>query len=171
MPKEEAMKQYIAKVDELDPDWMDKIPEEAKDISWFSVSVLAKTEKPIPDYKKTLVNWIHDGNLAKVYKILGDDPELMNVPCEENGMLPIHWAADRGHDQIILVLLGLGADINAQDMEGQTALHYACSIGHEAVIKMLLEHNCKTDITDNDGLLAKDIIDDPEIKAQFHHLL
>ena len=39
-------------------------------------------------------------------------------------MALLHWACDRGLDEMIEVLLRNKADINIQDAEGQTPLHY-----------------------------------------------
>eukprot|EP00075_Anas_platyrhynchos_P029301 XP_027318554.1 acyl-CoA-binding domain-containing protein 6 isoform X6 [Anas platyrhynchos] len=40
------------------------------------------------------------------------------------GRALLHWACDRGHKELVSVLLQHAADINSQDGEGQTALHY-----------------------------------------------
>ena len=40
------------------------------------------------------------------------------------GMCLLHWACDRGHIDVLQLLLDNEAKINATDAEGQTALHY-----------------------------------------------
>ncbi len=39
-------------------------------------------------------------------------------------MALLHWACDRGLEQMVTLLLESQADINIQDADGQTSLHY-----------------------------------------------
>ena len=75
--------------------------------------------------------------------------------------------SNRGNAEIVQVLLEHGAEINAQDPEGQTALHYACSVGHQEVIKVLLKFHPDLQVKDNDGCTAQDVIEDEKLKALF----
>jgi hypothetical protein len=43
----------------------------------------------------------------------------------EGGCTALHFAADRGHLAVVQWLIRHGADLDAQDDEGQAALHYA----------------------------------------------
>ena len=169
--KNDAMIEYVAKVQELDPEWtagQDEDGEEIKDPSWVSVSCMMRDEDDnIPDNQKTIINWIQDKNLSKVEECVKSEPDALQRK-DSNGMLPIHWAADGGEVSIVEFLINKGVDINQQDSDGQTGLHYACSVGHENVIKLFLKHNIKTDLTDNDGQTAIDLIDKPELKALFN---
>ena len=46
-------------------------------------------------------------------------------------MTALHFAADRGYNEIIEFLLRSGANVNAVDSSGQTALMYAVSCENE----------------------------------------
>jgi len=42
----------------------------------------------------------------------------------------LHWAAERGREDIVRTLLSHGANVLARDMFGETPLHYAAENGH-----------------------------------------
>ena len=51
---------------------------------------------------------------------------------------PLHWAAFKGHNRIVCLLLTAGIDPEIRDQLGNTALHQACAGGSVDVIKTLL---------------------------------
>lgn len=51
-------------------------------------------------------------------------------------MTALHYAADRGYNEIIEYLLQNGASVNAVDSSGQTALMYAVTCENE--VRLLL---------------------------------
>ncbi|XP_008560819.1 acyl-CoA-binding domain-containing protein 6 [Microplitis demolitor] len=155
MGKEVAMNNYIRAITKLDPDWEQEAKIGSK--SWNAVSSLLKTDIELSDAEKTLLDWVKDGNDKKVWEILSTYSTSLNVPGED-GMMPIHWAADRGHLPTIKCLIENGANVDAQDEDGQTALHYAASCGHADVVKYLLSIGAKL-LQDNDGFTPKDIAD------------
>jgi hypothetical protein len=53
---------------------------------------------------------------------------------------PLHIAAQKGHLEVVEVLLKFGASIDSQDEFGRTALHIACNAGYEEIVEALLEH-------------------------------
>jgi ankyrin repeat protein len=47
------------------------------------------------------------------------------------------WAAEKGHEAIVKLLLEKGADVEAKDREyGLTPLLWAALNGHEAIVKL-----------------------------------
>jgi hypothetical protein len=54
------------------------------------------------------------GNLAKVKMLLKANPELVAITDDE-GKMPLHWAAIKGHKDVAQWLLKHGADINVKD--------------------------------------------------------
>lgn len=52
---------------------------------------------------------------------------------------PLHYAAEHGRRNIVLLLLHHGANVNLADWQKYTPLHYAISRGHRACVKVLLE--------------------------------
>ena len=44
--------------------------------------------------------------------------------CPFQQLTLLHWAADRGHEHLIRLLVKYGAKLNVQDEDGQTPLFY-----------------------------------------------
>ena len=66
---------------------------------------------------------------------VGADPSIKG----KKGSTPLHFAARRGNDEIVKVLLEHPkVKIDTKDSSGKTALHLACSEGHSRVCKLLL---------------------------------
>lgn len=72
----------------------------------------------------------------------------------DQGMLPLHWACDRGHVAVARMLVNAGADISARDANGSTSLHYAASCDHDELVRFLLDAGARTDILDDQGQAA-----------------
>ncbi|CAD8135939.1 unnamed protein product [Paramecium octaurelia] len=54
-------------------------------------------------------------------------------------MTPLILAALNGQDEVLMILMNAGSDINHQDSFGNTALHYACKQNHKTVVQLLLK--------------------------------
>ncbi|KAJ1474962.1 ankyrin repeat-containing domain protein [Baffinella frigidus] len=52
----------------------------------------------------------------------------------------LHGAAFKGHEEVVRVLLGVGADVSAKDVRGWTALHDAAAFDQEDMAQLLIEH-------------------------------
>jgi ankyrin repeat protein len=59
-----------------------------------------------------------------------------------------------GDVQIVLDLLGRGADVNALDRYGQTALMLAAHAGHRRLVEVLIAHGANLNVTAKFGLSA-----------------
>lgn len=151
MSKQEAMESYIRAVGKLDATW----DENSKSYPWVAVSRLTNTDEELQDVDKTLLDWIKDGSEGKVDEMVSKDKAMVEK-VDEDGMQPIHWAADRGNVSIVRCLVKAGADKNAKDNDGQTPLHYAASCGHEEAIKYFLSIGAEL-LEDGDGMTPKDV--------------
>ena len=58
---------------------------------------------------------------------------------QEDGMTPLHFAAQNGHETLTRLLIEKGADVSAADEDEWTPLHRAARRGHEAVARLLIE--------------------------------
>lgn len=97
-----------------------------------------------------------DGNVAAVERLLVEDNENINE-LDTNGMAALHYAAARGHVEIVRTLLTQNnLDINVKTpITHITPLHYAATHGHVEIIKLLLAtRNVIADTQDQNGSTA-----------------
>ncbi|KAL9035569.1 MAG: hypothetical protein Q9180_004794, partial [Flavoplaca navasiana] len=57
----------------------------------------------------------------------------------DGGWTPLHNAAEKGYEDVALLLLRWRADVNATTSSGMTALHWSARNGHIDVVKLLLQ--------------------------------
>ena len=60
---------------------------------------------------------------------------------DDLGNTPLHYAAHKGHIDIVDYLVNNGADVNAKDGGGWTPLHWAAYRGHMHTVTYLLKRN------------------------------
>jgi hypothetical protein len=67
------------------------------------------------------------------------------------GRTPLSWAAIRGHEAVVKLLLEKGAELESKDNgSGRTPLSWAAEKGHETVVKLLLEKGAELESKDKD---------------------
>jgi hypothetical protein len=93
------------------------------------------------------------GNIDVIQTILrrGVDP---NIPARAKGFLgysPLHFAALKGHVQIIEALIAGGANINQQCNGFNTPLHLAAYVGKAAAVCALLAYGADPTLRDDVG--------------------
>ncbi|KAL5537774.1 hypothetical protein UlMin_045787 [Ulmus minor] len=89
-----------------------------------------------------LVSAARDGDLVEAKMLLDCNPCLAKYSTFGGLNSPLHFAAAKGHNEIVALLLDNGADVNSRNYCGQTALMQACRYGHWEVVQNLLLYRC-----------------------------
>lgn len=89
-------------------------------------------------------------NLHKISFILESNigTEIINED-DNRGWNALHFAAEKGHKDIVKKLIENGANKDATDNEGWTALHLAAANGHLDIVEKLVEKKANKDAIDN----------------------
>ena len=72
--------------------------------------------------RNDVITAILDGNLAALHQLLLSDVE---INFSQGGHIPLFLAIEKGHSDIVLLLLFYGAKIRVRNKEGQTPLEFA----------------------------------------------
>jgi len=78
-------------------------------------------------------------------------PDAIVKAVNSNQWTCLHYAASRGHLNIVSLLIENGADVEAVDKWQQTCLHRAAVNGHPNIIALLVENGADLDPKDDDG--------------------
>ncbi len=79
-----------------------------------------------------------DGDLGRVKGLVGREPGLVRA-TDEHRFTPLHWAAARGHLDVMVFLIDHGADANARNDRGMTPIHLAEDSRKELLV-FLVDH-------------------------------
>jgi ankyrin repeat protein len=96
----------------------------------------AEPEKELEPKAVELFAASTEGNLEKVRALVKDDPRLV-FSKDSIGMTPLHWAAWKGHKDVVECLVASKADVNSNDSDGYTPLRRASDEGHKEVVEFL----------------------------------
>ncbi|KAG6382668.1 hypothetical protein SASPL_157620 [Salvia splendens] len=94
-----------------------------------------------------LVSAARDGDFVEAKMLLDCNPHLAKYSTFGGLNSPLHFAAAKGHNEIVALLLENGADVNSRNYCGQTALMQACRYGHWEVVQTLLLFRCNVSIS------------------------
>ncbi|KAF5195825.1 Acyl-coa-binding domain-containing protein [Thalictrum thalictroides] len=170
MSPEEAMQMYIQLVCELYPSWAagsaadqsrkgrdkDAASSTSKSMMGPVFSSYVYEEDSHSEAKLEAIHeCAREGEIDNLHKYIGDG-ESVNLKDSE-GRTPLHWAVDRGHSNIVELLLSKNADVNAKDNEGQTPLHYAAMCDRDDIAELLVKGNADRDVKDNEGNSPSDL--------------
>lgn len=182
MTKEASMLAYIDNLAAIEPNWDNETnaPNNKTKSGWVSVSTPMIDVDESHQNEKAFIDHVKEGNMDEILSFFADSIQISDnadsirmkeIPLlhehDENGLTAVHWAADRGHTEILDLLLKNGANVNITDKESnQTPLHYAVSCGHSESVRILLKHGADPHVKDADGTTCFDIAvesNDPHI--------
>jgi ankyrin repeat protein len=78
------------------------------------------------------------------------DLRQYGVPFFREAYPPLHEAARRGYDGVVLLLLRSGAPINVHPRGQEAAFHAAARAGHETTVQLLLREGARPNVRDSD---------------------
>ncbi|XP_075012913.1 acyl-CoA-binding domain-containing protein 6 isoform X4 [Calonectris borealis] len=126
----QAMQEYVATVKKLDPSWNPQMTEkrgkESKTAFGGPVVSSLYQEETIREEDKNIFDYCRENNIDYVTKAIRSKKVDVNVTDEEGdntgiarnlkkkGRALLHWACDRGHKELVSVLLQHAADVNSQ---------------------------------------------------------
>ncbi|XP_006454696.1 hypothetical protein AGABI2DRAFT_182670 [Agaricus bisporus var. bisporus H97] len=87
--------------------------------------------------EKTLHGFAVDNDVRGIEDLLKIVPNLNLNEMDEYGYTPLHLAADRGHIDVVKLLLSKGVDKSIKDPDDMTALELAHCVGNEDIISAL----------------------------------
>ena len=67
------------------------------------------------------------------------------------GWTPLHWAASRGHKELVELLITNGVDVNTKTDDGSTPLHEAARQGRTETGEVLITKDADVNAKDYDG--------------------
>ena len=84
-----------------------------------------------------------DGDVAALRSILNSNPFLVDM-AHEMGQTCLHFASMWGRIDAVNFLLGVGANVNAENDDGVMPIHFAIRKGHAEVVEALMLGGAKT---------------------------
>ncbi|XP_062855641.1 acyl-CoA-binding domain-containing protein 6 [Trichomycterus rosablanca] len=168
MNKDQAMQEYITCVKTLDPEGFKCLSERRKGerrtmFGGAAVSCLYQ-EETIREEDKNIFDFCRENNVERVRSALNAKHINVNTKDEEGRAL-LHWACDRGHKELVTLLLNHNADINSQDDEGQTPLHYASACEFPEIVELLLQSGADPSIKDGEGSIPEEVTESSSITS------
>lgn len=103
------------------------------------------------------------GDLERTKSLLESEPDLVNIKDDE-GFLPLHWAARFNQLDVAEFLLQHGAEVDSRESHEMTSLHIAASSLSEEVAELLIKYGANLNALDNNG----DSVLDFAISANFN---
>ncbi len=99
-----------------------------------------------------------EGNKMKVMKGIFEDGVGINTRGKYYETA-LHWAARYGNYEVVELLVGQGADVNAIDQKDITPLHLAMLYGHYEIADYLISYGANPEAYDYNGMRPVDLAD------------
>jgi len=108
------------------------------------VEPVAETAKPEPPTAKapdiSIFNAVKEGNIEAVKQHLAAGTDVNAKDAGWGDLTPLHYAAQKGHKEIIELLIANGVNVNAKMTNGSTPLDLAIEYNQTETADLLREH-------------------------------
>jgi ankyrin repeat protein len=122
------------------------------------IQILVENKKiqfPKKDYPQSaLFGRAYFGDKDAVARLLKSPGIDINKQGPSDGCTALFCAAEKGHVEIVQILLEAGADFNISSKKIQTPLYIACKNGHTNIIKLLIQKGAHLNTQSDDGSTA-----------------
>ncbi|CAK4127611.1 unnamed protein product [Aphanomyces euteiches] len=106
------------------------------------------------------------GKYAEVENLLNQPDWLLPIDAKDNaGNTLLSVACQNNNKRIAKLCLRKGADVNTQNLNGQTVLHYTHAYGFHDLMEYLMEKGAKDDILNKDGLTCYEGLSSEAVEA------
>ena len=122
----------------IKPDW------------WYGDSLISYGDHPEPPSDRTLQMAAFNDDVQSIQTMLNGGADI-NTGRGKYDWTPLHWAAWKGNEQAISVLVKRGAALGPPDMSGMTPLHLAAMQGHAVAAKTLILAGAPVDLPNKWG--------------------
>jgi len=135
--KTDLTEQLLRAVDEYDIDDIEPLVRGGADIN-------ARNEEGLTLLQMAVRDRMED--IAEILLRLGAD---VNLKAHQNGYTALHYAADKGDEDLVGLLLANNANPDIPDRRRQTPLHIAADGGEEEIVKKLVAAGADVLLEDN----------------------
>mgnify|MGYP002815499644 CR=1 FL=1 len=120
-------------------------------ITTIAAVVLMGCGPTVPDISITTASWHGNIEVVKQHLAAGTDLNAKDM----HGNASLHHAAERGHKEIVELLIANGADVNVKEKD--TPIHKAAMNGHKDIAELLIANGADVNAksVDNNTLLLQ----------------
>ena len=123
--KDQAQRLYVNLLTATIPEWKKSTKQAHGPV--FSMPMAVEEDNGTEEEFPIIIQLVQRGDIDALVALVEKSPESVSDRDSE-GCTALHWAADKGHRDMVEILLRHGADIHAMDVDGQKPLEYALAI-------------------------------------------
>eukprot|EP00062_Callorhinchus_milii_P002887 gi/632939563/ref/XP_007910542.1/ PREDICTED: ankyrin repeat domain-containing protein SOWAHB-like [Callorhinchus milii] len=150
------------KVEEPEETEAESVLKDDSDQNQFEDGSIESASVALDPLEKEWLKCAASGQLAALTDLLSQDPSLAVKKDFTSGFTALHWAAKHGKEDMALLLIMAGVDINSR-AHGYTPLHIAALHSHTHIMDILINnYGAKTNVRDYSGRFAAHYLKDQD---------